>query len=229
MMSAVEGGGHEEGRRKSFGYAQKGSITVEASIIVPLVILSLAAVIYMGLLLYQRSLVQSAAEMAANQGAAAWASGTGEIATSRPTDPETKKIKLYRRIYDSDKEQRLKRIEEYALALSSRNEIVPASGAAAEAKIIDIAVSRKLEVRVERYYKMPLGRFVKLFGGSDTITISVKAVSVINEPAEFFRTADLVIDIEKKLEEKFPELKKIGEKTRETLNEMKNRLGGFVD
>jgi hypothetical protein len=38
-----------------------------------------------------------------------------------------------------------------------------------------------------------------------------------------------VIDIEKKLEEKFPELKKIGDKTRETLNEIKDRLGDFVD
>ena len=228
MKGAVEGRGRKEGCSEDFRDAQKGSFTVEAAIIVPLVIFSLAAVIYMGLLLYQRSLVQSAAEMAANQGAAAWASGTEEIEMSRPTDPGTGKFKLYRRIYDSDKEQRLKIIEDYALALSSRNEIVPASGAVAEAEIID-AFNRKLEVRVDRYYKMPLGKLAKLFGGSDTVAIWVKAVSTINDPAEFIRTADMVIDIEKKLEEKFPELKKVGEKTRETLNDMKDRLGSFMD
>jgi hypothetical protein len=204
---------------------QKGSITAEASIIVPLVILCLAAVIYIGLLLYERSLVQSAAETAAEAGAAAWASGTDAIGTSRPAE----EFELYRRIFDSGKEERLKKIEEYALALSSRNEIVPSSGSSAVAEIKDYAVYRKLEVTVEKDYKMPLGRFVMLFGGSDTITISVKAVSTINDPAEFIRTADLVIDAEKKLEERFPELKEISDKTRQAMNDLKDRLGKFMD
>ncbi len=70
---------------------------------------------------------------------------------------------------------------------------------------------------------------MKLFGGNDTVTISAKATSTINDPDEFIRTADLVIDIEKKLENKFPELKRIGDKTRETLNDMKDKLKKFVD
>ena len=234
MMGAVEGGNQREdcrsGRRVINGRdAQTGSITAEASIIIPLVILCIAAVIYIGLLMYQRSLIQSAAEMAAEAGAAAWASGTGAIVTSRPAHPESKDFRLYRRIFDSGRDQRLKRIEEYAMALSSQNEIVTSSGTAAEARVIDYAVYRKLEVTVIKHYKIPLGRLVMLFGGSDTVTISVKAVSTINDPAEFIRTADLVIDIEKKLESKFPELKKIGDKTREALNGIKDKLGDFMD
>lgn len=228
-MGAVEGGKHKGYKVVDLRDIQKGSITAEASIIVPLVILSIAAVIYIGLLLYQRSLVQSAAEMAAEAGASAWASGTEAIRTSRPTDPGSDDFRLYRRIFDSDKEERLRKIEEYAVALSTRNEIVPSSGTAAEAAVLDYAVYRKLEVTVTKHYKMPLGKLVKLFGGSDSVAISVKAVSTINDPAELIRTADLVIDIEKKLEDRFPELKKIGDKTRETLNEIKDRLGDFVD
>lgn len=208
---------------------QRGSITVEASIIVPLVILCISAVIYMGLLLYQRSLVQSAAEMAAEAGAAVWASGSEAIETSRPADPEFEDFKLYRRILDSDRDSRLNKIEQYALALSSQNEIVPAARTTAEATVIDYAVYRKLEVRIDKHYMMPLGKLVMIFGGKDTFTISVKAVSTINDPAEFIRTADLVIDIEKKLENKFPELKEIGDKTRETMNEIKDKLGNFMD
>jgi hypothetical protein len=212
--------------KKGYGMsAQKGSITAEASIIIPLVILCLAAVIYIGLLLYERSLVQSAAEMAAEAGAAAWASGTGAIETSRPTED----FRLYRRIFDSDKNERLKRIEDYALSLSCRNEIVPSYGASAEAEVKDYAVYRKLEVTVSKDYKMPLGRVVRIFGGSGDITISAKAVATINDPAELIRTADLVIDTEKKLEKKFPELKKIGDKTRETMKDMKERLEKFLD
>lgn len=223
-MGPIEGSDSEKLRR-TMPAEQRGSVTAEASIIIPLVILCLASVIYTGLLLYERAVVQSAAEMAAEAGAAAWASGTAAIDTSRPA----KEIRLYRRIFDSDKEERLKKIEEYALAMAARNEIVPPSRRSAEAVIKDYAVYRKLEVTVSKDYRMPLGRVVKLFGGNDTINISVKAAATINDPAELIRTADLVIDTEKKLEQRFPELKEISEKTREALIDIKDRLGKFID
>lgn len=236
-MGAVEGGKYNRAgitglstvfRRNCKGICrdtQKGSITAEASIIIPLVILSIAAVIYIGLLLYQKSLVQSAAEMAAEAGAAAWASGTEAIETSRPEQD----IKLYRRIFDSDRDERLEKIREYALDLCSRNEIVPSSGTSAEVSVIDYAVYRKLEVTINKEYKIPFGKVITIFGGKETVTISVRAVSTINDPAELIRTADLVIDIEKRLEKRFPELRKIGDKTREALNDIKDRLGNFMD
>ena len=207
----------------------RGSITVEASIIVPLVILSISAVIYMGLLLYQRSLIQSAAEAAVQAGAQAWVTGTDTIEASGPINADSKNFKLYRRIYDSEKDKRLEKIQDYALALSSRTELIPSFKSTAEAVLTDYAVYRKLEVRIYKHYRMPLGKLMKLFGGDDTVTISAKATSTINDPDEFIRTADLVIDIEKKLENKFPELKRIGDKTRETLNDMKDKLKKFVD
>ena len=207
----------------------RGSITVEASIIVPLVILSISAEIYMGLLLYQRSLKQSAAEAAVQAGAQAWVTGTDIIETSGPINADSKNFKLYRRLYDSEKDKRIEKIQDYALSLSSKTELIPPVKSTAEAVLTDYAVYRKLEVRIYKHYRMPLGKLMKLFGGDDTVTISAKATSTINDPDEFIRTADLVIDIEKKLENKFPELKRIGDKTRETLNDMKDKLKKFVD
>ena len=69
---------------------------------------------------------------------------------------------------------------------------------------------------------------MRIFGGSDSVRITAKAAAV-NEPAELIRNADFIIDIEKKLEGKFPGLKKAGEKIRETMNDMKERLERFVD
>lgn len=207
----------------------RGSITVEASIIVPLVILAIAAAIYIGLLLYQRALVQSAAEQAAEAGALAWATGTLELRSGKPMEGSFEKFELYRRLFDSEKQSRLECVEQYALAAAERHELVKAVNTSVDAVIKDYAVCRKLEVTISKEYSLPFGRFLKLFGGSDTIEMTVKAVSAIDEPAELIRTTDFIIDIEKKLEKQFPELKDIGDKTRNALNEIKGRLAEFME
>ncbi len=213
--------------RKTKG--NKGSITVEASIIVPLVILSIVGAVYMGLVLYQRVLVQSAAEAAAEAGASAWPSGTCNVVLVKPDKESFEEFKLYRRLFDSDKESRLENIEEYALNMAQRHELIQAVESSAEALVKDYAVYRKLEVKICKRYKLPLGKFMKMFGGSDTFKIEVKAVSTIDEPVELIRTTDFIIDIEKKLENQFPQIKNLGEKSRSTINEIKGRLEQFMD
>jgi hypothetical protein len=214
--------------KKQNNAGEKGSITVEASIIIPLVILSISAALYIGMLLYQKALLQSAAEEAAGAGAAVWASGTAALESYRP-DRGSDGFRLYRRIYDSGREARLREIEEYAVSLASRNELIKSESITAEATVRDHVIYRKLEVSLCKYFSLPLGKFMRIFGGSDSVRITAKAAATVNEPAELIRNADFIIDIEKKLEGKFPGLKKAGEKIRETMNDMKERLERFVD
>jgi|LSQX01.1.fsa_nt_gb hypothetical protein len=207
----------------------KGSITVEACIIVPLVILSIVAAVYMGLLLYQRALVQSAAEDAAEAGASAWSYGTCNVVLVKPDKESFEEFKLYRRLFDSDKETRLKNIEEYALSMAQRHELIKPLESSAQAVMKDYAVYRKLEVKICKSYNLPFGKFMKIFGGSDTIEIELKAVCAIDEPVELIRTTDFIIDIERKLENQFPQIKNLGEKSRTAINEIKGRLEQFMD
>ena len=122
--------------KKQNNAGEKGSITVEASIIIPLVILSISAALYIGMLLYQKALLQSAAEEAAGAGAAVWASGTAALESYRP-DRGSDGFRLYRRIYDSGREARLREIEEYAVSLASRNELIKSESITAEATVRD--------------------------------------------------------------------------------------------
>jgi len=207
----------------------KGSITVEASIIVPLIILCIVASIYMGLLLYHRALVQSAADIAAEAGASAWASGISEIRKGKPDKEYFEKIRLYRQIFDADKKNRLSIIEKYALDVSSRNEILRPQDESAVAELKDYIVYRKLEVSIRKRYNIPFGNILRLFGAKGTVDINVKAVSSIDEPVELIRTTDFIIDIEKRLEERFPEIKNLGEKTRDAMNDIKGKLEEFLD
>ena len=84
-------------------------------------------------------------------------------------------------------------------------------------------------MKISSCYNLPLGNFLKLFGGSGMYRINVKAVSVVDEPEELIRTTDFIIDLEKKLEEKFPEIKDLGEKSRNAMNDIKQRLEKFMD
>ncbi|NLH96090.1 MAG: pilus assembly protein [Clostridiaceae bacterium] len=205
-----------------------GSITVEASIVIPLVIMAISAAIYIGMLLYQKALLQSAAVSAAEAGAAIWASGANDPETCRPGHGADGPG-LYRRLYDSGAEARLRKIEEYALSLAARNELVAAVQSEAEVVIKDSIICRRLEVRISKYYNIPLGRFIKIFGGSDKVRITAKAVSTVYEPVELIRTTDFIIDLEKKLEASFPGLKAVGDKAREAMKGLKERLERFAD
>ncbi|MGI6669150.1 MAG: TadE/TadG family type IV pilus assembly protein [Acetivibrionales bacterium] len=211
------------------GHGNKGSITVEASIIVPLVILSIASAIYIGLLLYQRALLQSAAETACEAGAAAFSSGIKELGAGKPQKTDFEQYSLYRRLFDCEKEDRLQLVEEYALSMASRNELVRPEDINAEATVKDYAVYKKLEVKISSCYNLPLGNFLRLFGGSGMCRINVNAVSTVDEPEELIRTTDFIIDLEKKLEEKFPGVKNLGEQSRNAINEIKQRLEKFMD
>lgn len=207
----------------------KGSFTVEASIIVPIMILSIAAVIYMGLLLYQRTIIQSAAETAAGDGAAAWPSGVGGIGTGKVSGSSFDKVKLYRRIYDSDKEKRLELIRNHAAALSVRGELLNPVETVIQAEIKDYAVCRKLVVSITKSYVLPVGGILRIFGGSGKIIINVKAASMLDEPVELIRTTDFILDLEKQLEENNPGIKNLGEKTRDTMNDLKAKMEKFLE
>lgn len=211
------------------GRKNKGSITVEAAIIVPLMILSIAAAVYIGLLLYQRALVQSAAERAAEAGAVAWASGLLDMGSGKPSEEYFEEVVLYRRIFDTKGGSRLECIKSYARSAAERNELIKPVKTSVEVLIKDYAVYRKLEVEINKSYNVPFGRFLKLFGGSGLIDISVRAVSTIDEPVELIRTTDFILDIEKKIENQYPELKNFGEKTRNIMNDLKTKLTKFMD
>jgi hypothetical protein len=209
--------------------SERGSITVESSIIVPFIILCIASVIYMGMILHQRALIQSAAEMAAQAGAAAWAKGLCPIGIGKPDKESLEKIKLYRRIYDSEKTERLKQIEVYALELATKSQLIQPDDLVVKAAIKDYALLRRMEVEITKHIRLPLGKYMRMFGGSGRVEMTVKATASIDEPSELIRNTDFILDIEKELENKFPQLKNVGDKARDFLSQISNKLEEFIN
>lgn len=198
----------------------RGSITVEATIIFPVVLFCVAALIYASMILYQVAYIQSLADKASQRGAAMWikpAQDKYDVYMGRVTLSDIKERDPYWRFVDGKYSDKLQKVEEYVKlqinafsVLDPSSEAVPGSPTS-PAKITPDAVNvkvdlenfviyKKLVVTIENKYKLPVGNMLKPFGLSEYITISAKSESVINEPAEFIRNTDLIIDTGKQID-----------------------------
>ena len=214
---------------KTHGSRNRGSITVEASIIVPFIILSIAALIYIGLVLYQRAQIRSAADMAAEAGATVWSDAEADTGTGRVEMSDIGSGSLYWRLADTGRDEKLNRITRYAERTLEKGRLLHAASSKVSVDIRDYVIYKKLEVSVENTYELPLGSLVRIFGASGRFSIKVESESVIDDPVELIRNVDFAIDLEKELEDRFPELKNLREKTRDTLSGVKGKINEFLD
>ena len=207
----------------------RGSITVEASIIVPITILSIVALIYIGIVFYQQAQIRSAADMAVEAGADVWSDALADMGTGRAEMLDSAGGSLYWRLVDNESDEKLERITRYTEKALEKGKLLNAATTKVSVNIRDYIVYKKLEVSVENTYELPLGSLLKIFGASGRFSIKVKSESVIDEPVELIRNVDFAIDLEKELEDRFPELKNLREKTRDTLTGVKGKINEFLD
>ncbi len=206
---------------------ETGSFTVEAAIVVPIVIISIMATAYLGMILYQRSLMQSVADCGASAGAASWKSLSIDMATGRVDNSEGDDNSLYWRLSDSDKQVKLDRIARYTDSVLKNREILKPLSGRVSAQILESALSTRLEVTVERVYGIPAGRIMGIFGLEDALCIKVTSCSGIDDPSEIIRNIGFIGDIQSELEAEYPELGEVTEKIRGIFSSVKERMEDF--
>lgn len=208
---------------------KRGSVTVEAAIVVPIVILSIVAVILAGLILYQRAVLQSVADKAARAGADTWESLSSDILTGKTPIGSLDDSGLYWRFFEADKGEKTARLKKYTEALLAKGNIIKPESSAVSADIKDFLIYKRLELTIENAYILPGGGVLRLFGSDGKIRLKVTSFAVVDDPAELIRNTDFILDIEKELENKYPGLKKLGDKTRDIFSKLKDNLEQFVD
>jgi Flp pilus assembly protein TadG len=206
----------------------KGSTTVEAAILVPLIFISILAVIFLCCLYYQRALLQSAADSVAHAGAASWFNPASDIATGKTEINNLEETGLYWRIIEEKRDVKLNRIKTYSERILNKKAIFEPYYSNTKVEIKDYIIYKRLHVCIENSYKLPGTSLFKIFGVGRYIKINVSAYANINDPSEFIRDTDLLLDIEKEMENKYPGLKQAGEKTREVLSRIKDNIGKFT-
>lgn len=203
----------------------RGSVTLEASIIAPITILCVIALIYMAAILYQKACLQKEADLAVERAAAVWSNSKRDINTGALSISGLEGDELYSRLFDQHKHEKLDRLKssiDLKRSVLKGDEYITAG-------VVDYVVYKKLIVTVEGEYKIPGGKLLGIFGIGDKFTVEARSEAVINDPAEFIRNTDLVIDTVREIKREFPQLGEAGDKLREIMNSINGRISDFFN
>lgn len=184
----------------------RGSFTVEAAVIIPTVILIMFALILISEFLYQKSCIQAIADRTVQRGAEIWNSPSKDMVFGQITLDNMDDADLYWRIWEmsDSKKKKESKIEGYAGYLLKESAVLgkPVDLKITAVVVEDYIVYKKIRVNVEAKYKNPFLSLLKVFGIGNTITIKTHSDAIINEPVEFIRTTDFVVDVVEEVDNK---------------------------
>ncbi len=206
-----------------------GSITVEAAIVVPVIILSLVAIIYASFLAFQKAYLQLLADRTAERGAHFWKNRYANIETGRDYKTCPEGMELYWWIWDTSNDEKRAKVESYLENRAGRYSIIKSADRKAHVSLLNYIAGKKVRVAIEESYVIPGASLLKAFGIRDKYKIRVVSEAVIRDPDEFIRNVDLLIDVERELEEKFPGLKATGDKVRGVIEDMHDRIKKLLE
>jgi hypothetical protein len=207
---------------------EKGSLTVEAAIVVPIAIITVIVLVYMAVLWVHHSNLTSLSHRAAEFCAAAWNSIGKDIDTGRVEKSSLGKDNLYRRLWDPEKQNRINKAKEYIMQNAGNYRIIKPVDVKADVRVKDYIIYKTIEVSIENAYKIPASGFFKIFGINEHYVIHARSESIIKDTEEFIRNTDFIIDIERELEARNLELKKLGDRARQTLEDIKRKAGELL-
>lgn len=202
---------------------------MEASLIFPIVILCIFALIYMCLLLYQKVYIQSLADNAAQRGAATWDNPEKNIELGRVKKAHLKEDGLYWQIKEKigfDAVSKKERLKKYINERLNTYSVLKADSQV-NVELIDYIIYKKLVVSIRSDYKIPISNLLKIFGISQYFTVQVESEAVINEPMEFIRNTDFLLDTGKEIIEKNPQLKGVSDEMNNYFQNIRKMIGKF--
>lgn len=196
----------------------RGSMTIEASLIVSVIIFIISGLIFSFILLHQKTMLEKAALMAAQQGAEIWADIDRDIESRLLAHEEKISFReLYQQLFDFSRE--------YEEDLDLNDDIPVGSGSTKgslqdrkfyivrnmvydqlhkgllkpQSTKLTIGFTnnymvRKIEITVVQDVKIPLSGIYQFFGGESTLKLKGTGAAVVSEPDEYIRNIDLGLE-----------------------------------
>jgi ABC-type transport system involved in multi-copper enzyme maturation permease subunit len=182
---------------KAAKQSDRGSIAVEAAMIVPIVIIAVIVVIYIMMLIFQTSLMQVTANNIAERAAATYYHKYSSLMSGRTSKETIAGLGLYRR-WTSNSEIQQNDYEVFAINTLQQRSILKGSSDV-EIKRSGNIINQRITVTLISTYKNPLGSLTKLWGLKNKISLRVRAEATIDDPAEFIRNTDFIIETASRL------------------------------
>lgn len=146
------------------------------------------------MILCQWAFTQSVINKAVERAAAAWNNPDKNIDTGSVSQDSLSSGGLYWRLIDFNKNEKIENIESYIKAAGTFIKPVKRQ---VDVEIKDFVVSKKLVVNLVDSYSIPIPSVARLLGANDYYNIRYQTEAVINEPPEFIRNVDLLVDVTK--------------------------------
>ena len=195
--------------RKKHGRA-RGSVTVEAVFVIPIMIFSIFAIIYLSVLLYQNTVTMAEATRSANRIASYWsyidgynppALTDGTSASELINKDSYTRRSPYRFIVETLATLGGLRMQNGRQYAETQVEGIPfeaytdGSGAHTQVEARYGFLSSYIEVSFEKHYINPLGTLLARIGVGEKQDYSAKATALITNPTEFIRNVDILWDV----------------------------------
>ena len=205
----------------------KGSFTLEATIIFPIVLIIIIGLLCIPFILYQKVSIQALADYSARRGVRTWGNINKDINTGRSnfnTDKSCylKKIEFHE--YDNSEAGKEEKLGNWIVAKLKTNAFLYDKNTNVNVNMKNYFIFKKLNLEIKKYYKIP-------FSICDTKYSLVKGNSLIafNNPVSLTRNVDFLVEVEKELEGKYKSFEDLMEKIRNVIKDITQSIEKFGD
>lgn len=182
---------------------QKGSMTLETSIVFCAIFFCVIAVIYMCLLIYHQTCNEALAEKTSRKAAATWNNIDEDMFIKKKTIQELSNNQLYEEIIDAQIDKKRLKALKYIAFYHNPFKVLKSDNSCVEIKIQNSIVNRKIEISILEQYKIPIGEILNTIGIENIFKFSAKSKSFINKPTGFINNTDFIIETYNEIDRKY--------------------------
>lgn len=172
--------------------SNRGSVTVEAAMVVPVVILGVVVLLYILLLMFQSCILQVTANYTAERAASLYYNSGAQFATGGISPADISELDIYRR-WRTGLQQK-EALQGEAARRLRENSILKSSFISVDIDEKGMPMTRSISVQLKTGYHNPLGSFLRIWGLGDKIELMAEAEATVKDPAEFIRNTDFIIE-----------------------------------
>ncbi len=177
---------------------RKGSITVEAAVIVPIVIIAVMVVLHIVLIIFQSCIMHIVANNISERAAAVWQKPYISFETGKTTKSDIAKLGLYRR-WDFSSSVDQGELQERGINMLKKASILKSEDVSVDIQYQNTVISQKVIVKLSAGYTNPLGGLTRAWGLGSKTQLNVQSQSVIDDPVEFIRSSDFILETASKV------------------------------
>lgn len=175
-------------------------MTIELTMIFPIIFFSLLLIMFMGMVLYQEVNLQSLAVQASERGSVVYSSRVSDMTTGIKTLEDFKIRDPYRNVPfmgGGKKGEYTSLVNTYVSARLNRGDVLKGQNqnSGNYTTVEDYLIAKRVKVNIRSDYHVPIDSIATMFGQGSLFDVNTTAVSAVVDSPDFVRNMDIVVDV----------------------------------